>query len=350
MAKTFVTDIQPGQEVSAVFAVAEKQVRIARNGSPFLTIKLTDKTGSVTGRIWEGAEDASRSIPLRMPLSVRGRSELFRDELQINVLEYSPVSSADIDPGDFLPTCPTDAGSLLRKLKQFLSGVQNPALHQLIERILADRELMAKFKTAPAAKSVHHAYLGGLLEHTASVAALASQVCSLYPEIDRDILLVGAFLHDIGKVDEFTCDLCIDYSDSGRLLGHMVLGTQILEQKIRSLKQFPDREAMLLKHLILSHHGQAEFGAVKPPMTREALVLHYVDDLDAKLDTLSRILAESREDDSSWTNYQPLFSRFFLKNQSVCRPDAVAPDGSETEDRAVQLSIWPPSARKNAAP
>ena len=344
------TDIQPGQEVSAVFAVAEKQMRVARNGSPFLTMKLTDKTGSVTGRIWEGAEEASRSILLRAPLSVHGRSERFRDELQIHVQEYSLVSPADIDPRDFLPVCPADLGALFRKLKQFLSGVQNPALHQLIERILTDRELMARFKIAPAAKSVHHAYLGGLLEHTTAVAALASQVCSLYPDLDRDLLLTGAFLHDIGKVDEFNWDLCIDYSDSGRLLGHMVLGTQILDQKIQSLKQFPHHEATLLKHLILSHHGQTEFGAVKPPMTREALVLHYVDDLDAKLDTVSRILSESREADSSWTTYQPLFSRFFLKSQSTCRSDPDAPYKIESEEKAVQLSIWPPAARKGVAP
>lgn len=347
MSKTFIADIQPGQEVASVFAVAEKQLRIARNGSPFLTLKLVDRTGSITARLWENAEEASDSLSLKSPVSIRGRSELFRDELQIQVQSYSPISAGEIDPADFLPVCPIDGSILFRKLKRILASVKNPPLQQLASQILADRELMARFKLAPAAKSVHHAYLGGLLEHTASVAELASRVCEQYPELDRDTFITGAFLHDIGKIDEFTYDLCIDYSDSGRLLGHMVLGIQILDEKIRTMKQFPETEALQMRHLILSHHGQTEFGAVKLPMTREALALHAVDDLDAKLHTVSRILSESRDADSSWTAYQPLFSRFFLKGPSAIQSPA-ASERNEVEEQAMQLSIWPPSSRKEA--
>lgn len=349
MAKVFVTDIQPGQEVSSVFAVAEKQLRVARNGSPFLTLKLVDKTGSITGRIWENAEEASQSVSLRSPVRVRGKSELFRDELQIQVQAYSAVPPEEIDPSDFLPVCPADVTSLYRKLKKILSTVKSPPLHQLVNHILANRDLMARFKMAPAAKSVHHAYLGGLVEHTASVATLVSQVCIHYPDLDRDILITGAFLHDIGKIEEFVYDLCIEYSDSGRLLGHMILGTQILDEQIRTVKQFPTREALLLKHLILSHHGQTEFGAVKLPMTREGFVLHFADDLDAKMHTLSRILSESREADSYWTSYQPLFSRFFLKGLPAIQEDGQIPDKNEVEEQAVQLSIWPSAAKKDTA-
>jgi len=350
VAKVFVTDIQPGQEVSSVFAVAEKQLRVARNGSPFLTLKLLDKTGSITGRIWENAEHASQSISLRTPVCIRGKSELFRDELQIQVQAYSPVSPAEIDPTDFLPVCPADVTALYRKLKKILATVKSPPLHQLVNHILANRDLMAGFKLAPAAKSVHHAYLGGLVEHTASIVGLVSQVCAHYPDLDRDLLIAGAFLHDIGKIQEFVYDLYIEYSDSGRLLGHMVLGTQILDEQIRIIKHFPSREALLLKHLILSHHGQTEFGAVKLPMTREAFVLHFADDLDAKMHTLSRILSESKEGDSCWTSYQPLFSRFFLKGLPEIQMDGQVPDKNEVEESAVQLSIWPPAAKKEAAP
>lgn len=347
MSKTFIADIQPGQEVASVFAVAEKQLRVARNGSPFLTLKLVDKTGSITARLWENAEEASDSLLLKSPVSIRGRSELFRDELQIQVQSYSPVSAGEIDPADFLPVCPIDGSVLFRKLKKILASVKNPPLQQLVNQILADRELVTRFKLAPAAKSVHHAYLGGLLEHTASVAELASRVCEQYPELDRDTILTGAFLHDIGKIDEFTYDLCIDYSDSGRLLGHMVLGIQILDEKIRTMKQFPETEALHMRHLILSHHGQTEFGAVKLPMTREALALHAVDDLDAKLHTVSKILSESRDADSSWTAYQPLFSRFFLKGSSAMQSSAVS-EKNEVEEQAVQLSIWQPSLKKES--
>lgn len=351
MAKIFISEIEPNQEVATSFIVAEKQLRVARNGTRFLTLKLLDKTGEITGRVWERAEETAQSLEAKGAVFVRARSEKFREELQLQIQEISPLSPSDIDPSDFLPVCPLSVELLFEKLRKIVSGIKRRSLHQLMVHIMADRELVGLLKRAPAAKSMHHAYIGGLLEHTVSVAGLVVQICKLYPELDRDILITGAVFHDIGKIREFVYDLFIDYSNAGRLLGHMVLGVEILEDKIGGIKGFPQEEAMLLKHLILSHHGQAELGAVRLPMTREAFVLHFADDLDAKMNSLTRILAESKGADESWTSYQPMYERFFFKGL----PESVE-NGRETpqdfpdEDQSVQqLNLWQQVERKKKA-
>lgn len=342
VAKIFVSEIQPNQEIASAFAVAEKQLRTARNGTSFLTLKLTDKTGEITGRIWERASESFDSIPARRVVFVRGRSETYRDELQLNILDFHPVKTADIDPYDFLPVSPSDPGALLDRLKALVSGIKDKACGQLLKSLFKDRILVNRFRTAPAAKSMHHACLGGLLEHTAAVTELAARIADLYPFLDRDLLITGAILHDIGKIDEFVYDLCIDYSDEGRLLGHMVLGVNIIEEKLRGLKNFPSEKALLLKHLVLSHHGEAEFGAVKVPMTREAFVLNFADDLDAKMNALTRMIAEPKGDDKAWTAYQPIFNRFFFRGSS---PEAGAKKGNRSNEadeaeKGVQLNLW----------
>lgn len=339
MAKIFVSDIRENQEVTGAFVVAEKQLRIARNGTPFLTLKLVDKTGEIAGRVWERADKIAEAVAAKGVVSLRGRCERFRDELQIQVNEIHPLPAAEIDPSDFLPVCPLSIESLYEKYKKITATVKRRPLHALLRQLSADRELMEKFKLAPAAKSMHHAYLGGLLEHTVSVATLVLHISRHYPELDRDLLVAGAIFHDIGKVDEFVYDLCIDYSHSGRLLGHMVLGLQILEDKIRLLKGFPEEDMLLLKHLILSHHGEAQLGAVKLPMTREAFALHLADDLDAKMNSLTRILSEKKDGDGPWTSFQPLFDRFFFRGLPPSQGEEQEAL-RDSDEKGVQLSFW----------
>ncbi len=340
VAKTLISEIGPNQEVASVFVVAEKQLRTARNGAPFLTLKLVDKSGQVAGRIWERAEEWSRTIALRSVVCVRGRSELFREELQLQIHDLSLLSPEEIDRSDFLPASPKSVEDLFRKLKELASTVKKGALQRLMRQMLSDVPLMERFKTAPAAKSMHHAYLGGLLEHTVAVTELVSLIAAYYPDLNRDLTVVGALLHDIGKVDEFVYDLCIDYSNSGRLVGHMVLGVQILDEKIRSLRSFPSEEAALLRHLILSHHGEATMGAVRLPMTREAFVLHFADDLDAKMNSLTRILSDSKAGDDAWTPYQPLFERFFFRGFPAPAEGKTATGPESTKEQGVQLKLW----------
>ena len=338
VAKIFIADIEPNQEVETYFVVGDKQLRTARNGTPFLTLKLVDKTGEIAGRIWERAEEIVDQIPPKGLVFIRGRSEKFRDELQLQVQEISSVSRQQVDPADFLPVCPLSIEELFDTLKVQMTTIRRRPLQQLMKAFLADRELMARFKQAPAAKSMHHAYLGGLLEHTVSVVGLVSRICEHYPVLDRDLLIVGAVWHDVGKIHEFSYDLYIDYSHSGRLIGHMILGLDILQEKLRSLKAFPNEDAMLLKHLILSHHGESQFGAVRLPMTREALALHFADDMDAKMNSVSRIL-ESGEEKDAWTSYQPLFERFFFRGLPPSTEDSTS-QVIDDEAQGIQLKIW----------
>jgi 3'-5' exoribonuclease len=311
--KIFVTDIQADQEVVSAFIVAEKQLRTARNGKTFLTLRLADKTGEVIGRMWDRAGEWHDAITARSVVRVHARSEIFRDEIQLQVRDIQAISLEDVDGADFIPVCPRDTQQLWDRFRQLCGQAKRRPWQRLLAAIQGDNALMDCFRRAPAAKSMHHAYLGGLLEHTVGVADLVLRFCEQYPDLDRDLLLVGAIFHDLGKIREFTYDIYIDYSDEGRLLGHMIQGLTLLDEKLRTLRSFPAEEALLLKHLVLSHHGETEFGAVKLPMTREAVVLHYADDLDAKMSSLTRILAESKAGDESWTSYQPLFERFFFR-------------------------------------
>ena len=342
MAKVFVADIQADQDVISVFIVTEKLLRTARNGKPFLTLRLADKTGEITGRIWERASELHDAIPARSVVRVHARSETYRDEMQLQVREIQPLAREEVDGADFLPVCRGDIQQLWEQFRKLCGQVKRRPLQRLLAAIHGDVTLMERFKRAPAAKSMHHAYLGGLLEHTVGVAELVLRICAQYPELDRDLLLAGAILHDMGKVHEFVYDFHIDYSHEGRLLGHMVQGLTILDAKLRTLKSFPKEEALLLKHLILSHHGETEFGAVKLPMTREAIVLHHADDLDAKMNSLTRILAESKAGDESWTSYQPLFERFFFRGfpSPPQEPAMTEVLSRETSDPVKQVRLW----------
>lgn len=340
MSKTFISELKPQQEVVSAFVVTEKQLRTTRNGSSFVTLRLVDRTGEVVGRIWENAKALERTIPVGEAVSIRALCDTYKGELQLNIQEVTPLERRDVDPADFLPVSPADSVALVHQIKRTVATLKSVPLRRLMQAVLDDRPLMDRFKRAPAAKSMHHACIGGLLEHTVSVATLASLAAKHYPPLDRDLLVVGALLHDIGKVDELTWDLAIDYTDSGRLLGHMVLGLQIVDEKIRSLGSFPAELSIVLKHLILSHHGEHEFGAVKLPMTREAFVLHFLDDLDAKMNTLSRLLEQCEEPGKAWTSYQPALQRFIFRGAGAV-PASLSSREDTAEDRVVQqLSLW----------
>jgi 3'-5' exoribonuclease len=346
LAKTYVSDIEPNQQIDAFLLLTGKQLRPARNGIPFLSLKLADKTGEITGRVWERAEEVAASLPNRGHVQVTGRTEKYRDELQIQIQTIVPVSPRAVDPADYLPVCPIETEVLLQRLKRLAASVKRRSLQLLLRAILGDRTLMERFVRAPAAKSMHHAYLGGLLEHSVSVAGLVTRITRHYAELDAEILVVGALLHDVGKVDEYVYDIYFDYSDAGRLLGHMILGLRIVEEKIRNIKEFSAQDALLLEHLILSHHGEHEKGSVKLPMTREAYVLHLADDMDAKMNALTRILVDSKGGDEAWTPYQPLFERFFYRGGGAtgipeCREGAPGPD----VETGVQLNLWQGSAK-----
>jgi 3'-5' exoribonuclease len=229
-----------------------------------------------------------------------------------------------------LPRSAADPEALWQELKELAAKVQNPHLTRLLQYFLTDRVFAREMREAPAAKSMHHAYLGGLLEHTVSVTRLLERVCDHYPALDRDLLIAAGILHDVGKMDELSADMSIEYTDTGRLLGHVVLGAQRVTQKISQIRGFPSELALLLQHLIISHHGEYEFGAPRRPKTPEAFALHYADDLDAKMNHLFRLLEAERTSPSHWTTFQRAYDRFIYKRDGG--DDRVAPERLEQAD------------------
>jgi 3'-5' exoribonuclease len=309
----WIKDITENDVVSGHYLAKEKRLGITRNGKPFISITLSDRTGEVEAKVWERAEEYSSLFQQGDVLEVGGNAESYRGQIQITVSELATLKG-EVDHGIFLESAPENIAQMMKALRDVLSGVQNVHLKALIDLFLADKQFVSLFKKAPAAKNFHHAYVGGLLEHTLSVCQMSVRVVEHYPRLDRELLLTGAFLHDIGKIRELKTNLQIDYTDEGRLLGHVVLGVAMVDEKLRGLKSFPQALAARLKHLILSHHGQYEFGSPKRPKFLEAFALHMIDDLDAKINGLGHFMEKDRRE-GAWTDFNRLFDRYFLKGE-----------------------------------
>lgn len=283
MAKPFVTELVQGTPVAAFFLIGDLQIRQKRTGEPYLLLRLADRTGEVGAVLWEGAELAARDIALGDVVKVQGVLGTYHDEPQFTVNRIRKVAPEEVRLEDYLPQTEADLGVLEARLREAVADMAEPSLKRLLEDLLADPAFLDPFRTAPAATHIHHAVLGGLLEHTVSVVRLCRLLAEHYPVLDRDLLCAGAILHDVGKIRELRWDRRFDYTDSGRLLGHIALGTLLVEERIRAIPDFPAQVAMRLLHCILSHHGELEWGSPKRPKTLEALVLHAAENLDGKI-------------------------------------------------------------------
>ena len=322
--KRFVTELSEDQSFVSSFLVRAKTLGSTRSGNPFLRVRLADRTGEIEGRIWERALELEAEFDINDLVRIRGRVERYQDKLQVNISSLERLDPVEIVPTLFLPSSPEDPEELWQQLKDLAGQVENLYLQRLLQAFLSDRSFVRQMKQAPAAKSMHHAYLGGLLEHTVSVTRLLGRICDHYPLLDRDLLVTAGILHDIGKLEEFSYQQYLDYTDAGRLLGHVVLGARRVEEKIRMLEGFPPNLRLSLQHLVVSHHGQYEFGAPKRPKTLEAFALHYADDLDAKMNHLSRLLEAERGKPSRWTDFQKVYDRYLFKGdkEEGERPDS----------------------------
>jgi len=310
--KIFIKDIREGQEVTSFFLLEKVRLGQTKNGRPYVGLKLKDKTGRIEARVWDEAERFYESFKDGDVAQVRGLGESFQGQVQLKVIQAKKLDLADVGLVELLPASPFDPEDMFRELKDLIQSIANPHLKGLMEDILNDEELINRFKQAPAAKRFHHAYVGGLLEHTLSVARTAVAVAKLYPQLNRDLLLTGAIIHDMGKVKEFDTGASGDYTAEGRLLGHLIIGLEILEAKLAAREDFPEDTASLLKHLIISHHGEYQFGSPKKPKILEALALYALDDLDAKLNGIGSFI-ERHSQDNGWTDYNRLMERFFYK-------------------------------------
>jgi 3'-5' exoribonuclease len=324
MTRRYVNQLVNGDSVDDAFLVADKQLRANRQGNLYLNLELRDKTGTVGARLWNASESLARLFEPGDFLHVRGKTQVFQGSLQIILNHLEVVDPSQIQPEDFLPQSTQNIAKLMARLREILLGMNNPHLRALIECFLIDDDFVRKFTTAPAGVKNHHAYQGGLVEHVVNVLNVASRITELYPELDRDLLLSGIFLHDIGKVDELSYDRAFAYTDEGQLIGHLVMGVEMLVQKAGRCTEltgepFPPELLLRLKHMIVSHHGSYEFGSPKLPMTLEAVALHYLDNLDAKLHTFSREIRDDPSRDSSWTPFQQSLGRRLFKGTPQVR-------------------------------
>jgi len=315
MKKAFVNQLKAGTAVEDIFVLSEKNLALKKDGSNYLTIVLADKTGQVKGVVWDNVTQIAGAVASGDFVRVNGKVNEYRGTLQLVVKAMQPIDADTVAPEDFLPVSARNVDRMFEQLRQITDSIQARHLKDLLEAFWRDEAWVGKFKRAPAAKMMHHAYIGGLLEHTLSMTRLAEKIAAHYGGVDRDLLLTGAVLHDIGKIEEFEYRLRIDYSDQGRLVSHIVIGIQMLEDKLRDVTGFPEDQAWLLKHMIVSHHGSREFGSPEPPKTIEAILLNYIDEIDAKATGIREFMAADDSDDP-WTSYHRVLGRHFYKGHT----------------------------------
>lgn len=318
MKRQFVNQLGEGTQVNEVYQLIDKQLRPNRQGNLYLQLRLSDRTGWVTAMLWNANESLYQSIPLSSYVHVTGASQVYNGTVQLILKSIESIEDSEVDERDFQAQARTDVGELTGTLNQLIKSIRDVQIRTLAECFAADQDLMQKLAMAPAGVKNHHAYHGGLLEHIVNLMKVCQSVCEFYPSLNVDLMLIGAFLHDLGKVDELTYDGELGYSDSGQLLGHVLLVLETLTGKIkeaeRKLGEPLSKETVLrIKHMIASHHGEYEYGSPRLPMTPESIALHLLDNLDAKLHSFQQIIDDDLNTQSSWTTFQPSLNRKIFK-------------------------------------
>lgn len=318
MTRLYVNQLANGDSVDEVFLVADKQLRANRQGNLYLHLELRDKTGAVGARLWNATENLARRFEPGDYLHAKGKVQVFQGALQVILANIDVISAEHVEPAEFLPQSVRDSGKLMARMRELLLGLKNPYLRALAECFLIDDEFVRKFTSAPAGIKNHHAYPAGLLEHVVNMMNVAHRIADLYPEVDPDLLLAGIFVHDIGKIDELSYERTFGYTDEGQLVGHLVMGVGLLREKVVKTadltgEPFPTELRLRLEHMIVSHHGTHEFGSPKVPMTPEAVALHCIDNLDAKVHLYTREIREDPSKESNWTPFNPSLGRKLYK-------------------------------------
>lgn len=314
MAKTYVFEIKDRDPVESVFLVKDKIAAMAKNGKPYMNLRLMDKSGEIEAKVWDNVDELGALFDKDDFVAVRGKASVYLGKMQLVISELKRVPEDRVELVDFLPVTGRDIAEMEGELNAVVATIRDRHLRLLMESFLGDAPFLEGYRTAPAAKGMHHVYLGGLLEHSLSVARLVDTILPLYAPLNRDLLVVGALLHDIGKVREMTFLRSFDYTDEGKLIGHITIGVEMIQEKIAGIPGFPLETTVLLKHMILSHHGQYEFGSPKRPKTIEATILNHLDDLDAKINGIRTHLGREPESQSRWSSYHRLYDRYFYKD------------------------------------
>ena len=304
------------QVITSSFVVVSKQAKPKKSGELYLALTLGDRTGHIEAKMWDNVTDHINIFEQDDFVKVRGLLNKFNGRFQLTVHKLRSMQETEVDFDDYLPRTTKDIAALWRSLGEYMASFGDPYLKALLQAFMSDPQIEQAYKNAPAAKTLHHACIGGLLEHVVSLFQLCDLACRNYPEmINRDLLLTGAFLHDIGKIHELTFARSFAYTTRGQLLGHMIIELEMLHQKIAQVPGFPEEYKTLIEHLIISHHGKYEFGSPKMPMFPEALMLHYLDDLDSKIESMR--MQFLREPDSDWTAYNASLERPLLNSKRI---------------------------------
>lgn len=343
MKNKYIKDIKEREHITDVFLVTKKETAISKTGKPYLNLRLMDSTGELEARVWDDAEECGKGFQKNDVVTIKGFAVAYQGGVQLNVTSVKALPEGGYSLRDFLPCSKKDPKAMAAELEGLISGMKDRHLKALLTAIFNDPEIKEKFMIAPAAKSMHHPYLGGLAEHVLSICALAGKVVEHYGSgINKDLLTAGAILHDIGKIYELSYQRSFEYTDEGRLIGHITMGVELIDRKLPEVKDFPRELSILLKHLILSHHGTLEFGSPKRPKTIEAIILSYLDDMDAKVNTVHALI-QQEGDGSNWTAYQRLFERYIYKAMPPVTLDEAPEEGEGKggkEDKNGNLSLF----------
>ncbi|MBI2424552.1 MAG: HD domain-containing protein [Candidatus Hydrogenedentes bacterium] len=314
MKNQFVNKLSEGDYVNDVFIAARNDLRSKQDGGKFLGVVMRDRTGEIGGVMWNNAAETSRLFNVGDVVNVRGDVRSYQNRLQIHVESVTPLKDSEYDVADLVYT-PDTIQEDLRLLRETLETVKDKYVRALFEIFWQDADFVARFTTAAAAKKWHHEYRGGLVRHCYEMARIADTMCELFPNLNRDILLAGVFLHDLGKLYEMSHDMVVDYTDEGKLLGHLHIGAEMAARNMGKIPGFPAKMRLELLHLILSHHGELQYGSPVVPKTLEGIVLHHIDNLDAQTAAISRVVRETAERGQAWSEYLPQIERVIWTKQ-----------------------------------
>ena len=363
MKAVFVNTLVPNETITTQFLVIYKEIRQRKTGEPFLSLLLADRTGEIEAKMWDNVAEVMTTFERDDFVKVKGLAQVFQNKHQFTIHKLRRLQDHEIEAADYFPCSKRAPEEMYTELRGIISAIGNAHLRALLETIFSDDRTVSLYKRAPAAKTIHHACLGGLIEHVLSLCALCRMAAAHYADVDLDLLLTAAILHDIGKIEELSYDRSFSYTTSGQLLGHIVIGLQMVNDGIRRIPDFPPKLRVLLEHIILSHHGELEFGSPKVPSFPEALLFHYLDNLDSKFEAMRAAIERDRHPESEFTGWIAALERVVLKKERFlqvfpappAQQPAVAPKAEDTQPEC-QESVVPPyhqpdtGAKRDARP
>ncbi len=345
MKSPYVGNLVPNETVTAQFLVLSKEIRQKKTGEPYLSLHLADRTGEIEAKMWDNVVEVMHTFERDDFVKVKGFAQIYQSRSQFTVHRLRRLEEHEVDFADFFPCSERDADEMWEELQAIIRSLQNAHLRLLLQAVFSDAHLAGMYQMAPAAKNIHHACRGGLLEHVLSLCALSRLVASHYKDVDVELLITAAILHDIGKVEELTYSRSFGYSADGQLLGHIVMGVRLLSDAFGKVQDFPPRLRTLLEHMIISHHGELEFGSPKVPAFPEALLFHHLDNLDSKMDAMRNALKRDSHLDGEFTGWIAPLERILLRKDRYLRGPS-----SEPATTHVKPDAAPVDTPANSAP